>query len=55
MATHCLLASDDSFSSKSNDVIRYVISPQFSMAPAAKSGMAIKSGSEENDFNSFSF
>lgn len=43
VATHCLLLSDDSSLLYNNDVERYVIKPQFSIAPASKSGIAIKS------------
>ena len=51
MATHCLFESEDSFTSYSNDVILYVISPQFSIAPAEKSGMAIKSKNQKHNDN----
>ena len=40
-ATRCLLLSEDTPSLKSKAVSRYVIKPQFSMAPDEKSGMAI--------------
>ena len=40
-ATHCLSLADDSRGLYSNDRIKYVIRPQFSIAPAAKSGIAI--------------
>ena len=40
-ATHCLSMTDDSCGLYSSERIKYVIKPQFSMAPAAKSGIAI--------------
>lgn len=40
-ATRFLFDSDDSLLLNNSAVSRYVISPQFSIAPAAKSGMAI--------------
>ena len=39
--THCLSLDDDSSGLYSNDCIKYVMRPQFSIAPAAKSGIAI--------------
>ena len=46
MATYSRFESELTFSSYNNVVMRYVMRPQFSIAPAAKSGMAIKSGKE---------
>jgi hypothetical protein len=43
MATHWWPAADVSSTSYMIELSLYVISPQFSIAPAAKSGIAIKS------------
>ena len=48
-ATLCLLEVADSLGSYSRFVSLYVISPQFSMAPVPKSGIAISSTSKERE------